>query len=100
MTECEVVVRRFAEVDAAITATDAAPAPPGEAVDSTDANLTDEDVAAARAGMARALTATVDHAGPPAGDLAARPRAGVAAREVDTADPADPGVCGVRHPER
>lgn len=63
MAEDEVVVRRFAEVDAAITATDAAPAPPGAAVDSTDANFTDEDVAAARAGMARALAVTVDHTG-------------------------------------
>ncbi|WP_266738641.1 hypothetical protein [Streptomyces platensis] len=53
----EVVVRRFAGIDAAIAATDAAPVPSGAAVD-----ITDEDVAAARAGMAQALTAPEDPA--------------------------------------
>lgn len=57
MAEDEVVVRRFAGIDAAIAATDAAPAPSGAAVD-----ITDEDVAAARAGMAQALAATEDPA--------------------------------------
>ncbi|MFF9478336.1 hypothetical protein [Streptomyces sp. NPDC014733] len=57
MAEDEVVVRRFASMDAAIAATDAAPVPSGAVVD-----ITDEDVAAARAGMAQALAAPEDPA--------------------------------------
>lgn len=57
MAEDEVVARRFAGIDAAIAATDAAPVPSGTALDITDA-----DVAAARAGMAQAVAAPEDHA--------------------------------------
>ncbi|MFD8569168.1 hypothetical protein [Streptomyces sp. NPDC059639] len=57
MADDEVVARRFAAIDAAIAATDAAPVPSGAAVD-----ITDEDVASARAGMAQALAATEDPA--------------------------------------
>ncbi|WP_328937458.1 hypothetical protein OG288_12445 [Streptomyces tauricus] len=57
MAEDEVVARRFAAIDAAIAATDSAPVPPGASVD-----ITDEDVAAVRAGMAQALAAPEEHA--------------------------------------
>ncbi|MEV6104121.1 hypothetical protein AB0M28_05305 [Streptomyces sp. NPDC051940] len=56
MADDDIVARRFAGIDAAIAATEAAPAPSG-----VDAGITDADVAAARAGIARALAASEDH---------------------------------------
>jgi hypothetical protein len=57
MADDEVVVRRFADIDAAIAATEALQAPTGAGPD-----ISEEDLAAARAGMAQALAAAEDHA--------------------------------------